>query len=96
MSRKCSPSRPGTLVFVVDALGMSASGGDRHASLLQQLHRLFVHAQHRAHRVVRPRVGLQHFFHGGHELAVGLGGDDPGLDLAIRHPVFFSARRTVS
>jgi hypothetical protein len=88
--------RPGTLVFVVDAPGMSASGGDRHAGLLQQLHRLFVHAQDRPRRVVRLRVGLQHLFHVGYELTVGLGRDDPVFDLTVRHPVFFRVRRTVS
>jgi hypothetical protein len=80
----------------VDALGVSASGRDRHARLLQQLNRLFVHAQDRALWVIRLRVGLQHFFPVGHELTVGLGRDDPVLDLAVGHAVFFSVRRTVS
>jgi hypothetical protein len=46
--------------------------------------------------VVRLCVGLQHLFHVGHEFTVSLGRDDPVLDLAVRHHVFFRVRRTVS
>jgi hypothetical protein len=52
------------------------------------LHRLFVHAKNRTHRIVRLRIGFQHLFHVGHKLAIGLGRDDPVLDLAVGRPVF--------
>ena len=47
-------------------------------------------------RVVRPGVHVQHFFHARREFGIGLRRDDPVLDLPLRHPVFFSVRRTVS
>ena len=75
---------------------MLFGAGDRLARFLQQLNRLLVHAQHGIPRIVGPGVDVQHFLHARGELGVGLGRDDPILDLPVRHPVFFSVRRTVS
>lgn len=47
-------------------------------------------------RIVRLFIGVEHPFHRGHKLRVRLGRDAPVLNLAARHPVFFSVRRTVS
>src|SRR4028119_27402 len=84
------------LVLIIDALAMPPRRGDRHPGLLEQLDRLFVHAQHGMLRVIRHRIGLEHFLHAGHELGVLLRWDHPILDLALRHPVFLRALRTVS
>src|ERR1051326_451801 len=46
--------------------------------------------------VVRPGVHVQHFLHARGKFGVGLGRNDPVLDLPLRHLVFFSVRRTVS
>ena len=63
--------------------------GDRHLRLLQQLHGLFVHAQHRMLRVIRFRISFEHVLHVGHELGVLVGRNHPILDLALGHAVFF-------
>ena len=84
------------LVLVIDPPGMLRGGLDRPSGLLDQLHGLLVHAEHRARGILRFCVGFQHFFHVGHELAIGLGRNDPVFDLAIRHSVIFNVRRTVS
>ena len=88
--------RAGPLVFVVDAFGMPLRGRDRPTCLFEQLHRLLVHAEHRTGRIIRFFVGVEHFFHRGHELRVGFWRDDPVLNLAVGHAVFFSVTRTVS
>ena len=61
-----------------------------------QLHRLFVHADHRTSRIVRLLVGFQDVFHVRDEFGVRLRRDHPVLDLPLRHAVFFSVCRTVS
>src|SRR6185312_3694368 len=83
-------------VFVIDTLRMLLRRGDRFLRLLQQLHWLFVHAQHRLQRVIRFRIGFEHVFHVGHELGVLIGRNHPVLDLALGHSVFFRVLRTVS
>src|SRR5712691_4378075 len=80
--------RARAFVFIVDTTRMVRGGGDWHASFLQQLHRLFVHAHHRKPRVIRLRVCLQHVFHARDKFAVGFRGDDPVLNLARRHAIF--------
>ena len=75
--------------------------GNFTACFFHQLHRLFVHANHRARGIVRFFVGFQHVFHVGHELRVRFGrpflnGYGPVLGFLIRHAVFLSVCRTVS
>src|SRR5208337_1908816 len=70
--------------------------GNRHARLLEQLDRLFVHAEHRTLRIIRLSIGFQHFLHAGHEFAVRFRRDYPVIDFPPGHPVFLSVRRTVS
>jgi hypothetical protein len=69
---------------------------DRRPRLLQQLHRLLVHAQHWVLGIVRGSVGVEHFLHPRYELGVRLRRDHPVFQLALGHPVFLSVRRTVS
>src|SRR5262249_27700954 len=83
-------------VFVIDTLSVLRRRRDGHPSLLEQLNRLFVPAQHRMLRIVGFGVGFEHFFHASHELSVLLWWNDPVLDLPLRHAVFFSTLRTVS
>ena len=61
--------RPIAFVFVIHTLAMLRRRGDRHPRFLEQLDRLFVHTQHGMLWIVRFRVGFQHVFHAGHELA---------------------------
>ena len=75
---------------------MLRGGRDRLSGFLDQLHWLLVHAENRTRRIIRFCVRFQHLFHVGHEFGVGFRRNDPVLDLSIRHPVFFSVRRTVS
>jgi len=74
--------RSRTLVLVVDAFAVVLCRRDRRAGLLQQLHRLLVHAQHRTGRIVQFAVDVQHLFHACHEFGVGLGRESavPGGD----------------
>ena len=65
-------------------------------SLLHQLHRMLVYAQHRALRVVRALVGLKHLLHAGGELPVLVGRNHPILQLAPGDAVFLSVFRSVS
>ncbi len=58
--------------------------------------RLFVHTHHRKPSVIRLRVRLQHVFHACDQCAVGFRGDDPGLNLARRHAIFFRVFLSVS
>src|SRR5712691_7415110 len=88
--------RARAFVFIVDTTRMVRGGVDWHASFLQQLHRLFVHAHHRKPRVIRLRVCLQHVFHARDTCAVGCRGDDPVLHLARRHAIFFRVFLSVS
>src|SRR3954452_5986517 len=88
--------RARAFVFIVDTARMGLGGGDWHARFLQQLHRLFVHAHHRKPSVIRLRVRLQHVCHARDKFAVGFRGDDPGLNLARRHAMFFSVFLSVS
>src|SRR5712692_4115997 len=88
--------RARAFVCIVDTARMVRGGGDWPASFLQQLHRLFVHAHHRKPRVIRLRVCLQHVFHARDKFAVGFRGDDPVLNLARRHAVFFRVFLSVS
>ena len=83
-------------VFVVDALGMIGGRLDGLSGLFDQLHGLFVHAEHRTCRIVGFFVGFEHLLHVGREFGVALWRDYPVLDLSIRHAVCFSVRRTVS
>jgi hypothetical protein len=77
------------LILVIDAPAMPLRGGDRHSRLLEQLDRLFVHAQHGIPRIVGRRVGLEHFFQARHELGVLIRWDHPVFNLSLRHAVFF-------
>ncbi len=88
--------RARAFVFVVDPLAVVLRRRDRRARLLQKLHRLLVHAEHRAGRIMRPGIGVEHLFHACDELGVGLGRDDPVFDLPMGHATFFKVRRTVS
>ena len=83
----------GSLVFPP---GVILRGGDHLADFLHQLHRLFVHADHRDVGIERSGVGFEDLLHIGREFGVGFGRNHPGLDLAFRHPFFFSVCRTVS
>src|SRR6266436_5878976 len=83
-------------VLVVDTPGMVLRGGEGHAGFLQPLHRLFVHAHHGKPRVIRLRVRLSHVFHARDKFAVGGRRDDPVLNLARGHAVFFSIFLRVS
>ena len=85
------------LVLVVDASRMIRGSGDRHASLLDQLHRLFVHANHRTLRIVRFLISFKNLFHVRRELRVAFGRNHPVLDFPFAgEAVFFSVRLTVS
>ena len=88
--------RPRPLVLVIDAPRPRLRRRERHALLLQHLHRLLVHAQHRLPRIVGLGVGFEHFLHSSHELGVLLGRNHPVLDLPFRHAIFLSTLRTVS
>src|SRR5665213_4574103 len=75
---------------------MLAGGRERHARLLEQLDRLLVHADHRVPGIIWLSIGFQNLFHARNELAIGLRGNHPVVDLPLGHPVFLSVRRTVS
>ena len=87
---------PARFVLVVDPPGPLPGGGNRRARLLDQLHRLLVHAHDGAGRVVRLRVDVEDLLHLRHELGVGFRRNHPVLDLPPGHPVFLSVRRMVS
>ena len=89
-------SRAMARVCVVDTPAMRPRRGDWHPRLLEPLDRLFVPAPHGMLRIVGFRRGFEHCFHTGHELGVWLRRHHPGLDLPLRHAVFFSTLRTVS
>ena len=55
-----------------------------------------VHANDRTRRIVGFCVGFEHFLHAGRKLGIRFRRNHPVPDLAIRHAVFFSVRRTVS
>ena len=63
--------------LVIDTLGMLSRCPDWHLRLLQQLKRLFIHAQHRMFRIVGFGVGFEHIFHGRDELGVLFRWADP-------------------
>ena len=69
---------------------------DRLSGLLDQLHWLFIHTQYRVRPIIRFCVCFQHFFHIGHKFGISFRRNHPIFNLSIRHPVFFSVRRTVS
>lgn len=87
-------SRAVALVFVVDTLGMIFARRDWLTRFVDQLHRLFVHANDGLGWVVRFFIGFQHIFHVRHELGVAFRGDHPVLDALFRHAFFlaFDAR----
>ncbi len=70
----------GPFVFVVDAAGALLRDGNRRAGLLDQLHRLLIHAHDGACRVVRSRIDVQNLLHVRHELGIGLRRDHPVFD----------------
>ncbi len=102
LPRRCHPpSREGfgehenlrgarPLVLVIDAPGMLRGGRDGLSGLLDQLHGLLVHTEHRARWIIRFCVGFQHLLHVGHEFGIGFRRNDPVFDLAIRHSVFLA------
>src|SRR5215831_8515787 len=88
--------RPLAFVFIIDPFRMLLGRRNWHPRFADELHRLLVHAHDRLGRVVGFFVGLQHLFHTGDELAIGVGRDYPVLDFPLGHAVFFSVCRTVS
>src|SRR6266700_4001865 len=88
--------RPCAFVFIVHTSRMIPCRRHRNASFLEKLHRLLVHTNHRTARIVGLGIGFQHFFHAGDEFTIGLGRNHPVRDLASRHAVFLSVRRTLS
>jgi hypothetical protein len=83
---------PNAFVFVIDTFAMLLRRGERHFGLLQQLHRLLVHAQHRVLRIVRFLASFEHLFHAGDELGVLLGRNHPVLDSALGHAIYLALR----
>src|SRR4029434_1952262 len=75
---------------------MVLGGGDWYASFLEQLHRLFVHADDWKLWVIRLSIRLQHVFHASDKFAIGCRWDDPVLNFALRHTVFLSVFLSVS
>ena len=65
------------------------------SGLFDQLHWLFIHADHGVIRVILPLVNLQDVFHSGDELTVLYRRNQPTLAEVRSQLVFFSVRRTV-
>src|SRR5512146_231685 len=83
-------------VLVVEAFDLTRLRRDRHSRFADQLGVQFVDADHRAQRVGRPLVDIQHVLHGSHELGILARRDDPLLLQPRLEFVFLRVRRTVS
>ena len=68
-----------TRIFVIFPWRLTGASGEGGAGLLDELHRLFIHANQRDLRVIGQAIGIQKVFHPGHKLAVLLGRNHPGL-----------------
>ena len=84
------------LVFVVHPWRVTGKGRQGRAGLLDELHRLFIHANQRDLRIGRQAISIEQIFHPGHELAVLLGRNHPRLTQMGLEFVFLSTRRTLS
>ena len=73
-----------------DTAGMLRGGLDRLSGLLNQLHRLLVHAEYRMRPIIRFRVRFKDFFHVRYEFGSGFRRNDPVFDLSIRHSIFLT------
>src|SRR5512134_1110500 len=83
-------------VLVIEAFDLTRLRRDRHPRFADQLGVHFVDADHRAQRVGRPLVDIQHILHGSHEFGILARWDDPLLLQPRLEFVFLRVRRTVS
>ena len=88
--------RPVPLVFIIFPHGLTRTGRNTRSCLLDQLHRLLIHAYQGNFRIVWHMIYIQDILHMSHKVPASFRRDYPHLLQMRTHLVFLSACLTVS